>query len=63
LEVVAGQDLGKGEGLGLVGRGWKSVDIIKKHYLSLTQRSDRYQQMLSKVREYSKQFNGEKAGQ
>jgi len=58
LEVVAGQDLGGGEGLGLVGRGWKSVDIIKKHYLSLTQRSDRYQQMLQKVRDYSAQFNG-----
>jgi len=58
LEVVAGQDLGKGEGLGLVGRGWKSIDVIKKHYLSLTQRSDRYQQMLAKVRDYSKQFNG-----
>ena len=61
LEVVAGQDLGSGEGLGLVGRGWKSVDIIKKHYLSLTQRSDRYQSMLQKVRDYSAQFNGKEA--
>lgn len=58
LEVVAGQDLGGGEGLGLVGRGWKSTDIIKKHYLSLTQRSDRYKKMLKEVREYSAQFNG-----
>lgn len=61
LEVVAGEVLGAGEGLGLVGRGWKSTDIIKKHYLSLTQRSPRYKKMLQKVRDYSAQFNGKEA--
>ena len=58
LEVVAGQYLGQGEGLGLVGRIWLTTDIIKKHYLSLTQRSTRYKNMLSKIREYARQFNG-----
>jgi len=62
LEVVAGEVLGKGEGLGLVGRGWRSTDIIKKHYLSLTQKSPRYKKMLAKVTEFSKQFNGHEEG-
>jgi len=59
LEVVAGQDLGRGEAMGLVGRVWLSVDTIKKYYLSLTQRSDRFKKLELKVKEYSKQFNGE----
>jgi hypothetical protein len=58
LEVVAGQDLGNQEGLGLVGRGWLSTDTIKKYYLSLTQRSPKYQEMLAQVAEYASQFNG-----
>lgn len=58
LEVVAGQHIGKNEGLGLVGRGWLSTDTIKKYYLSLTQRSPKYREMLAKVADYAKQFNG-----
>ena len=58
LEVVAGQHIGKSEGLGLVGRCWLSTDTIKKYYLSLTQRSPKYQRMLAKVAEYASQFNG-----
>jgi hypothetical protein len=58
LEVVAGQHIGKSEGLGLVGRGWLSTDTIKKYYLSLTQRSPKYKKMLAKVAEYASQFNG-----
>jgi hypothetical protein len=59
LEVVAGQYLGRGEGLGLVGRIWLNIDVIKKFYLSLTQRSERFQKLRSQVTEYSEQFNGE----
>lgn len=58
LEVVAGQYLGKSEGLGLVGRGWLSIDTIRKYYLSLSQRSDRYKRMLARVSSYASQFNG-----
>ncbi len=58
LEVVAGQDLGRGEAIGLMGRVWLSVDTIKKYYLSLTQRSERFKRLEVQVREYSKQFNG-----
>ena len=56
LEVVAGQDLGRGEAMGLVGRVWLSVDTIKKYYLSLTQRSDRFKKLENQIREYSTQF-------
>ena len=58
LEVVAGQHLGKDEGIGLVGRGWLNVDTIKKYYLSLSQRSDAYKDMMAKVTAYASQFNG-----
>jgi predicted DNA-binding protein YlxM (UPF0122 family) len=57
LEVVAGQYLGRGEGLGLMGRGWLDINTIKKHYLSLTQRSERFQKIMDKVRVYSERFN------
>lgn len=30
LEVVAGQFLGQGEGIGLMGRGWLDINVIKK---------------------------------
>lgn len=56
LEIVAGQDLGRGEAMGLVGRVWLSVDTIKKYYLSLTQRSDRFKKIEKQIREYSTQF-------
>lgn len=56
LEVVAGQFLGRGEGIGLVGRGWKSLDVLKKHYLSLTQRSPKFKAMRAKIDEYAGQF-------
>jgi len=58
LEVVAGQFLGRGEGIGLMGRGWLDINTIKKHYLSLTQRSERFQKIKEKVRVYSQRFNG-----
>ena len=58
LEVVAGQYLGRGEGVGLMGRGWLDINTIKKHYLSLTQRSERFQKIMEKVRVYSQRFNG-----
>lgn len=58
LEVVAGQDLGRGEALGLMGRVWLSVDTIRKYYLSLTQRSGRFKRLETQVKEYGKQFNG-----
>ena len=53
LEVVAGQYLGNGEGIGLLGRGWLAIDVIKKHYLSLTQRSHRFQKIQQNVRDYA----------
>lgn len=53
LEVVAGQFLGKNEGVGLMGRGWLAIDVIKKHYLSLTQRSHRFQRIQQNVRDYA----------
>lgn len=58
IEVVAGQFIGKGEGIGLMGRIWLSTDTIKKHYLSLTQRSERYKRLLKQVEKYSARFNG-----
>ena len=58
IEVVAGQFIGKGEGIGLMGRIWLSTDTIKKHYLSLTQRSERYKRLLKQVEKYSAGFNG-----
>ena len=61
LEVVAGQDLGRGEAIGLMGRIWLSVDTIKKYYLSLTHRSDRFKRLEAQVKEYSRQFNGKEA--
>lgn len=53
LEVVAGQYLGNSEGIGLLGRGWLAIDVIKKHYLSLTQRSHRFQRIEQNVRDYA----------
>jgi len=58
IEVVAGQFLGRGEGVGLMGRIWLSTDTIKKHYLSLTQRSERFQKIMVGVNQYSQRFNG-----
>jgi len=43
---------------GLIGRIWLSTDTIKKHYLSLTQRSERYKRLLQQVEKYSVKFNG-----
>jgi hypothetical protein len=56
LEVVAGQYLGQGEGIGLMGRGWLDINTIKKHYLSLTARSDRFKELEQQVRDYSGRF-------
>lgn len=55
---MAGQDLGRGEEVGLVGRIWLSIDTIKKYYLSLTQRSERFQELKAQIIEYSKRVNG-----
>lgn len=57
LEVVAGKYLGKGEGIGLMGRGWLTLDVVKKHYLSLTQRSKQFRKMKRKLEKFSAQFN------
>ena len=56
LEIVAGQFLGQSEGLGLMGRGWLDINVIKKYYLSLTQRSKRFRKLEKQVHTYSKQF-------
>lgn len=56
LEVVAGQFLGQSEGLGLMGRGWLDINVIKKYYLSLTQRSERFRKLEKQVHTYSKRF-------
>jgi hypothetical protein len=53
LEVVAGQYIGKNEGIGLMGRGWLDINVIKKHYLSLTSRCKRMKKLQRQVREYS----------
>lgn len=58
LESVGGQFLGRGEGVGLFGRGWLDINTIKKYYLSLTQRSERHQKVMQKVHDYSQRFNG-----
>lgn len=54
LEVVAGQYLGQGEGVGLVGRIWLKVDTIKDYYLSLTRRSTKFQKIMNQIRKYSR---------
>ena len=58
LEVVAGQYIGRGEGIGLMERGWLDINTIKKHHLSLTQRSERFQELMQQVQQYSTRFNG-----
>lgn len=58
LEVVGGQYIGKSEGVGSMGRGWLDINVIKKHYLSLTSRSERMQKLQNQVRVYSQRFNG-----
>jgi hypothetical protein len=58
LEVVAGQYLGQSEGIGLMGRIWLDINTIKKHYLSLTARSERFQKIRAEVTGYSQRFNG-----
>lgn len=57
LEVVAGKYLGRGEGIGLFGRGWLDINTLKKHYLSLTERSERIQNLRKQVQAYSLRFN------
>ncbi len=56
LEVVAGQFIGNGQGLGLMGRGWLDVNVIRKHYLSLTARSKRMRKLQGQVRRYGSIF-------
>jgi hypothetical protein len=56
LEVVAGQFLGQNEGVGLMGRGWLDINTIRKYYLSLTQRSERFRKLERQVHRYSNRF-------
>lgn len=58
LEVVAGEYLGGNEAIGLVGRVWLDINTIKKHYLSLTARSKRIQNIRDKIARYARQFSG-----
>lgn len=57
LEIVAGEYLGQGEGIGLMGRGWLDLNTIKKHYLSLTTRSKRFQKIRNRITQYSRHFD------
>jgi hypothetical protein len=57
LEIVAGEYLGQGEGIGLVGRGWLDLNTIKKYYLSLTTRSKRFQKIRDRITRYSAHFD------
>jgi hypothetical protein len=57
LEIVAGQYLGNGEGLGLMGRIWLNVGVIQKYYLSLTARSKRFQQIKRRVAKYGHELH------
>jgi len=60
LEILAGQYLGRGEGIGLVGRGWLDLNTIKNHYLSLTQRSKKFQETILSITKYaSETFKGD----
>lgn len=65
LEIVAGEYLGQGRGVGLVGRGWLDINTIKKYYLTLTVRSERFKETLDQVRNYSSRFssNGHNGGE
>jgi len=56
LETVAGEFLGQSEGLGLMGRGWLDINVIKKYYLSLTRRSERFRKLEKQVHTYSNRF-------
>lgn len=57
LEIVGGLDLGASEGIGLCGRGWLDVNVIKKYYLSMTARSPRFQKTRDQITAYSHIFN------
>lgn len=57
LEIVAGEYLGQGEGIGLMGRGWLDLNTIEKHYLSLTTRSKRFQRIRKRITQYSRHFD------
>jgi len=56
LETVSGEYKGHGEGIGLMGRGWLDINTLKKHYLSLTKRSKRFQEQRAQVEKYGQQF-------
>ena len=58
LEVVGGQFLGGSEGLGLMGRGWLDLNVIKKYYLSMTARSERFKKIRESVAAYVDKLNG-----
>ncbi len=57
IEIVAGEYMGQGQGVGLMGRIWLDVNTIKKHYLTLTARSERFQNIRQQVTNYSRRFN------
>jgi hypothetical protein len=50
------------EGIGLFGRGWLEINTLKKHYLSLTERSERIQNLSKRVQAYSTRFNEKPIG-
>jgi hypothetical protein len=57
LEVTCGKYIGRGEGIGLMGRGWLDINTVKKHYLSLTERSERIRRLRKQVQAYSIRFD------
>lgn len=59
LEVVGGKFLGHNEGVGIMGRGWLNIEVIRRHYLSLSSRSRRIKKLRDKVHAYSQGFNGQ----
>jgi hypothetical protein len=57
LEVVGGKFVGHNEGVGIMGRGWLNIEVIRKHYLSLSSRSERIKKLRDQVHKYSERFN------
>jgi hypothetical protein len=59
LEVAVGKYLGAGEGQAYFGRIWLDLNTVKKHYLSLDEKGERFQKLRAGITKYSAIFREE----